>query len=81
VVTEASGNDLRPTDYVPMDWLRGGEIVVMEGKELSKEPDGLWWTIPKAKTRNTNRASATDHRVPLAGRAEKLVQRRLELRV
>ncbi|CAE6938710.1 hypothetical protein R69927_07569 [Paraburkholderia domus] len=59
--------------------LRGGEIVVMEGKEMSKESDGLWWTIPKAKTKNKNRASATDHRVPLAGRAEKIVQRRLGL--
>jgi integrase len=59
--------------------LRGGEIVVMEGKEMSKESDGLWWTIPKAKTKNKNRTSATDHRVPLAGRAEKIVQRRLGL--
>lgn len=59
--------------------LRGGEIVVIEGKEVSKEADGLWWTIPKAKTKNKNRASATDHRVPLAGRAEKIVQRRLGL--
>lgn len=59
--------------------LRGGEIVMLEGREVSKESDGLWWTIPKAKTKNKNRASATDHRVPLAGRAEEIVQRRLKL--
>lgn len=59
--------------------LRGGEIVLMEGRELSKEADGFWWTIPKAKTKNKNRASATDHRVPLAGRAEEIALRRLKL--
>ena len=59
--------------------LRGGEIVLIEGNEVSKEPDGLWWTIPKAKTKNKNRASATDHRVPLAGRAEEIIRRRLNL--
>jgi integrase len=59
--------------------LRGGEIVMIEGKEVSKEPDGLWWTIPKAKTKNKNRANAADHRVPLAGRAEDIVKRRLKL--
>jgi len=57
--------------------LRGGEIVQMEGKELSEEPDGLWWTIPKAKTKNKNRAAATDHRVPLIGRAEDIVRQRV----
>lgn len=59
--------------------LRGGDIVVIEGKEVSKEADGLWWTIPKAKTKNKSRPSATDHRAPLAGRAEKIVRRRLGL--
>ena len=59
--------------------LRGGEIVAMEGKEISKESDGLWWTIPKAKTKNKNRASATDQRAPLVGRVEMIVQRRLGL--
>lgn len=57
--------------------LRGGEIVQMEGKELSEEPDGLWWTIPKSKTKNKNRPAATDHRVPLTGRAEEIARRRL----
>jgi integrase len=59
--------------------LRGGEIVLMEGRELSKEVDGLWWTIPKAKTKNKNRASATDHRVPLSGRAAEIATRRAKL--
>jgi integrase len=59
--------------------LRGGEIVLMEGRELSKEVDGLWWTIPKAKTKNKNRASATDHRVPLSGRAADIATRRAKL--
>ncbi|NML34878.1 tyrosine-type recombinase/integrase [Paraburkholderia antibiotica] len=59
--------------------LRGGEIVLIEGKEVSNEPDGLWWTIPKAKTKNRNRANATDHRVPLAGRADEIIRRRLKL--
>lgn len=57
--------------------LRGGEIVAIEGKELSDESDGLWWTIPKAKTKNRSRKNATDHRVPLVGRAEIIVRRRL----
>jgi integrase len=57
--------------------LRGGEIVAMEGKELSEEEDGLWWTIPKSKTKNKNRKGATDHRVPLTGRSERIVRTRL----
>jgi integrase len=58
--------------------LRGGELVMMEGREVSEEQDGLWWTIPKAKTKNKNRKEATDHRVPLVGRAEKIVRDRIE---
>ncbi|MGF6836991.1 integrase [Paraburkholderia youngii] len=59
--------------------LRGGEIVLIEGREVSKEPDGLWWTIPKSKTKNKNRPNATDHRVPLAGRADEIVRGRMKL--
>jgi integrase len=58
--------------------LRGGEIVAIEGKEVSDEVDGLWWTIPKRKTKNKNRPNATDHRVPLIGRAEQIVRRRMQ---
>jgi len=32
---------------------RGAEIVAMEGAEIGDETDGLWWTIPKAKTKNS----------------------------
>ncbi len=55
---------------------RGGEIVSMTGDELSEEADGLWWTIPKAKTKNARHANAMDLRVPLVGRAEEVVRRR-----
>ncbi|AJZ61074.1 phage integrase family protein [Paraburkholderia fungorum] len=58
--------------------LRGGEILQMEGSEVSEEGDGLWWTCPKRKTKNRNRPQATDHRVPLIGRVEQIVRKRLE---
>ncbi len=56
---------------------RGGELVQMEGKEVKREADGvLWWTCPKSKTKNVKRASATDYRVPLIGRAAAIVEAR-----
>ena len=58
---------------------RGSEIMSMERGEISEETDGLWWTIPKAKTKNARHAMATDLRVPLVGRAEVLVRRRMAL--
>lgn len=57
---------------------RGSEILNMEVSELSEEKDGLWWTIPKSKTKNSWREGATDLRVPLVGRAAKIVQRRIQ---
>jgi integrase len=57
---------------------RGAEIMAMEGAEITKENDGVWWTIPKSKTKNANVESATDHRVPLIGRALSIVQSRKE---
>lgn len=57
---------------------RGAEIVAMMGSEVSDGPTGLVWTIPKAKTKNAKREGATDLRVPLVGRAEKVVRRRME---
>jgi integrase len=57
---------------------RGAEIGAMEGREITEEPDGLWWTIPKIKTKNARHENATDLRVPLIGRAESIVCRRLE---
>lgn len=56
---------------------RGAEICAMEAKEITEEVDGLWWTVPKAKTKNARHALATDLRVPLVGRAAEVVRRRL----
>ncbi|CAE6739735.1 hypothetical protein R75465_02212 [Paraburkholderia aspalathi] len=55
---------------------RGAEIMAMTGSEVADEPTGLVWTVPKAKTKNARHANATDLRVPLIGRAEKIVRRR-----
>jgi len=57
---------------------RGAEIGAIEAEEISEEEDGLWWTVPKEKTKNMKRAEATDFRVPLVGRAEKIIRRRLD---
>ena len=57
---------------------RGGELVQMETTEFADEPDGLWWTCPKRKTKNCRRKMATDYRVPLVGRAEAIVRGRIE---
>ncbi|MFT4437446.1 tyrosine-type recombinase/integrase [Caballeronia sp. 15715] len=57
---------------------RGGEIVAMESTEIADESDGLWWTIPKQKTKSLHNEKATDLRVPLVGRAEVIVRRRLD---
>jgi len=59
--------------------LRGSEITSMHAKDITEEKDGLWWTIPKLETKNRNRERAEDHRVPLVGRAEVVVRRRLAL--
>lgn len=56
---------------------RGAEIVAMHHGEISKEKDGWWWTVPKAKTKNARHANATDFRVPLVGRALVVVKRRM----
>lgn len=56
---------------------RGAEIIAMEGSEISEEADGLWWTIPKHKTKNARIPDATDLRVPLVGRAEEIVRNRV----
>ena len=52
---------------------RGAEIVAMEGRELSAEPDGLWWTIPRAKLKMARHPQTMDLRVPLIGRAAAVV--------
>lgn len=58
---------------------RGAESCAIEKHEVSQEVDGLWWTIPKAKTKNARHELATDQRVPLVGRAEEVVRRRMAL--
>jgi integrase len=57
---------------------RGAEIMSMEKGEITEEPTGLWWTLPKEKTKNARHATATDLRVPLIGRAKAVVLRRRE---
>jgi len=54
---------------------RGAEIVRMTRAQITNEPDGWWWTLPKGMTKGKNRVSATDLRVPLVGRALEVVQR------
>jgi integrase len=56
---------------------RGGEIVQMHATQITEEPDGLWWTMPKALSKNAKREAASDLRVPLVGRAKEVVDRRL----
>ena len=56
---------------------RGSEIVAMERAEVAQEVDGLWWTIPRAKLKMRRNPALLDLRVPLIGRAEAVVRRRL----
>ena len=53
---------------------RGSEIVQMRVEHITHEPDGVWWTVPKAMTKGKHRDAATDLRVPLVGRALEVVQ-------
>jgi len=57
---------------------RGAELVTMERAEITEEPDGLWWTVPRAKLKMRRNPLAVDLRVPLVGRAEAIVRRRLD---
>lgn len=57
---------------------RGAEIVAMERGEITEEADGWWWTIPKQKLKMRRNPMTTDLRVPLVGRAEQIVRRRLD---
>ena len=58
---------------------RGVEVVAMEAHEIADEPDGTWWTIPKAKLKMRRNPMLTDLRVPLVGRALAVVKRRLQV--
>ena len=57
---------------------RGAEIVAMERTEISEEADGLWWTVPREKLKMRRNPLIVDLRVPLVGRAEAVVRRRLQ---
>jgi hypothetical protein len=57
---------------------RGAEITAIMAEEVTDEVDGLWWTVPRLKTKNGWREESIDLRVPLVGRAEKIVRRRME---
>lgn len=57
---------------------RGAEICAITAEEVTEEDDGLWWTIPKEKTKNARHKNATDMRVPLEGRAATVVRRRMQ---
>jgi integrase len=54
---------------------RGGEIVQMHGRQITREHDGWWWTVPKELTKGARNPNASDLRVPLVGRALAVVQR------
>jgi integrase len=56
---------------------RGVEIVQMHASQISRESDGVWWTLPAARTKVARFDSAMDLRVPLVGRALQVVERRL----
>lgn len=55
---------------------RGSEIFGMNVEHLAEKDGVLWWTIPKALTKNARFPDATDLRVPLLGRAREIIQRR-----
>jgi len=54
---------------------RGAELVLMRPEHLREEAGMLWWTMPKSMTKNRHIVGAVDLRVPLFGRAEKIVRR------
>jgi integrase len=57
---------------------RGAEIVGMRRDELADEGGVLWWTIPKERLKARASEATHDLRVPMVGRAEDVVRRRLD---
>lgn len=57
---------------------RGAEVLAMCAEEISTEPDGVWWTVPRSKLKMRRHPLLTDLRVPLVGDALAVVQRRLQ---
>ena len=58
---------------------RGAEVVAMEAEEITDEPDGWWWTVPREKLKMRRNPLTVDLRVPLEGRALAIVKRRLQV--
>lgn len=56
---------------------RGSEIVAIERGEITREADGVWWTVPREKLKMRRNPLTVDLRVPLVGRALAIVERRL----
>lgn len=56
---------------------RGAEIVQMRPEHISRELDGLWWTVPKDLLKTLHVDAVNDFRVPLEGRAAAVVERLL----
>jgi integrase len=56
---------------------RGVEFLAARPEHVQAEGALLWWTVPKAQTKNHRRADAVDLRVPLFGRAREVMERRL----
>ena len=54
---------------------RGGEICQMRADQITRESDGVWWTIQKATNKLRHHETAEDQRVPLVGRALEVVER------
>lgn len=57
---------------------RGAEVVAMAADEITDEPDGWWWTVPREKLKMRRNPLTTDLRVPLEGRSLAVVRRRLQ---
>jgi integrase len=57
---------------------RGAEILGMLPEHVRQEKTGLWWTIPKALTKNAHLPEATDLRIPLIGEAGRIMTRRVK---
>lgn len=54
---------------------RGGEVCQMRADQLEEVDGVLWWTLPKELIKTRHHESATDLRVPLLGRARKVVEK------
>lgn len=55
---------------------RGAEIFAARPEHLHEEGGVLWWTVPKALTKNARFDHAVDLRVPLFGKAREVMERR-----